>query len=130
MESVCRSYVLRRVRLAIEFSIRAVYMERTIQSPEELFEELRRYVRWLSSRKSRANNVLMMQDELEGELSLELFKGWLYYNDKGLSDGELLAVVRRMLDNRISELMRMYYRTSRLASSSNESLDDNVNVPR
>lgn len=98
-----------------------------IKSVEDLYARLERYIRWLASVKA-TDHVLLRQDELAGYLYEELVHGWLYYSKNGLSAGELLAVIRKMLDNRVSELMYRFYKTHRCAESSIADLDDVDNV--
>lgn len=98
-----------------------------IKSVEDLHARLERYIRWLASVRA-TDHILLRQDELVGYLSEELVHGWLYYSKNGLSAGELLAVVRKMLDNRVSELMYRFYKTHRMAEANIADLDDVDNV--
>lgn len=77
---------------------------------DEVHEALKKFVRYLASTK--ANGAwLMDKDELEGELFEEMVKGYQKYGH--LPKGELLAIIRKMMDNRISELTYKYYKTHR-----------------
>jgi hypothetical protein len=68
----------------------------------------------------------MDHDEIVGELYMELVKGYQYYSH--LPEGQLLAVLRRMMDNRVAELTYKYYKTHRKAAIGSLSIskqDDN-----
>ena len=81
------------------------------------------FVHYLAARNA-GDSILMEYDELVGELYLELVKGVQYYADKNLSNDQLKAVLRKILDNRISELRYRYYVTHRAAAMSALSLSD------
>lgn len=95
-----------------------------IDSMEALYDALKRHISILANAVSSPTQILMERDELIGELSFELCKGWLYYKDKELPDAELLSVVCRMLQNRIAELQVRFYYTHRKAGSSALLIDD------
>lgn len=79
----------------------------------EIYNQLERYVHWLAEKTSKQNSDadLMNYDDMVGELFLELWKGYTRYKDKPAD--ELLAILRRMMDNRISELRYRYLVTHR-----------------
>jgi len=77
----------------------------------QTYVRLVKFVYWLAGNNTNPDNVLMDFDEIVGELLLELAKGLKVYGD--LPDEELDAVIRRMMDNRISELRYKYYCTHR-----------------
>lgn len=87
-------------------------MNTEIATVEELYDRLQKFIHWVCWRRS-SEHILMRRDEIEGELYLEMVKGWLYYKDEGLSSGQLLAVMRKILDNRIGELVHKFYSTHR-----------------
>lgn len=78
---------------------------------EQTYVRLIKFAYWLAGNNANRNNVMMTFDEIVGELLLELAKGVKFYED--LPDEELDAVIRRMMDNRISELKYRYYKTHR-----------------
>lgn len=98
-------------------------MSDKFSSVEELTEALIGFVHHLASRYCNPNVVMFEYDELVGELFLELVKGWNYYNPKDLPKEQMLALVRRMLDNRIAELRHKHYGTHRGIALSNLSID-------
>ena len=77
---------------------------------EEVYEALERFVHHLALQKANGA-VLMDRDELTGELFEEMVKGYNHYGH--LPKGQLLAVIRKMMDNRIAELTYKYYLTHR-----------------
>jgi hypothetical protein len=95
-----------------------------IDSVASLYDALRQHISKLASATKSSTQVLMERDEIVGELSCELVKGWLYYKDRELPDNELLAVVCRMLQNRLAELQTMHYYTHRKAAGLSRSVDD------
>lgn len=76
-----------------------------------VMEELGKLVYYLASRYDSGDQVLMEKDEIVGELYYELAKGMEYY--KHLDKKDLLAVLKTMLSNRISELKYKYFVTHR-----------------
>ena len=79
----------------------------------DIVGELEDFIHWLASRRSSEDTIMMDHDELVGELYEELVKGFQYYEGHELSKDEMLAVIKRILDNRISELVYKYFVTSR-----------------
>jgi hypothetical protein len=77
---------------------------------DEVYEALEKFVHYLAHTKANGA-ALMDHDEISGELFEELVKGYARYGH--LPEGELLAVIRRMMDNRIAELTYKYYLTHR-----------------
>src|SRR3990167_8635608 len=73
----------------------------------EVYDDLVKFVKWLASSNHDDSNIMMDYDEIVGELMLELVKGVAHY--KHLERKKLLAVIKRMMDNRISELRYKYY---------------------
>jgi len=98
-------------------------MAEPAMSVEELYDKLNKYIHWLAAKKA-TDHVLMEREELEGELYEQLVYGWMYYRDRGLTVGELLAVIKQMLNNRISELKYRFYLTHRSAEKEMMDLDD------
>ncbi len=78
---------------------------------EETYVRLVKFAYWLAGNNQNQHSVMLSFDEIVGELLLELAKGLQHYED--LPDNELDAVIRRMMDNRISELKYRYYKTHR-----------------
>ena len=77
---------------------------------DEVYEALEKFVHYLAH--SKANGAALMDhDEISGELFEEMVKGYARYGH--LPEGQLLAVIRRMMDNRIGELTYKYYMTHR-----------------
>lgn len=80
---------------------------------EEVLEGISKFVTWLAGKSAR-DVPLMDFDEMVGELNFEVAKGIQYYNGKPMN--ELLALLRRMCDNRVSELKYKYTVTHRKAA--------------
>jgi DNA-directed RNA polymerase specialized sigma24 family protein len=78
---------------------------------EQTYVRLVKFAYWLAGNNQNQDSIMMSFDEIVGELLLELAKGLQHYED--LPDDELDAVIRRMMDNRISELKYKYYKTHR-----------------
>lgn len=80
---------------------------------EDLYAQMEKYVWWLSNRTARKypDASLMNEDDIAGELFLELWKGYVRYKSKPM--GQLQAIIRKMLDNRVSELVYRFYVTHR-----------------
>lgn len=77
---------------------------------DEVYKALERFVHHLALQK--ANGAFLMdEDEISGELFEEMVKGYARYGH--LPKGQLLAVIRKMMDNRIGELTYKYYKTHR-----------------
>jgi len=90
---------------------------------DSLYEKLDLYIHWLASRNATAH-PLMDREELRNDLLYEVIKGWKYYEEAQLPNGQLLAVIRKMLDNRISELKYKYFITGRKVEVKSECYDD------
>lgn len=80
---------------------------------EDVVDELMKLIYHIAHNKSSDATIMMSFDEIVGELSYELVKTFRYYQDKDLSDAELLAVIKRSMDNRVSELVYKYFKTHR-----------------
>jgi len=78
-----------------------------------IYGDLVKFVKWLASSNHDEKDIMMDYDEIVGELLLELVKGVAHY--KELPREKLLAVIKKMMDNRISELRYKYYLTHRKA---------------
>lgn len=78
---------------------------------DETIGNLVKFVYWLAGKNANPDNVMMSFDEIVGELFVEIVKGVDKYRD--LPQNELEAVLRRMMDNRISELKYKFYVTHR-----------------
>lgn len=77
---------------------------------DELYGHLEKFVHYLAH--SKANGAFLMDhDEISGELFEEMVKGYQRYGH--LPQNQLLKVVKRMMDNRISELTYRYHVTHR-----------------
>jgi len=86
-------------------------------------DEMMGFAQYLAARNA-GEVVLMEQDELVGEMCEEIVKGLRYYADKDLTDDQLKAVLRKMMDNRIAELRYRHYVTHRAALIGAASLCD------
>jgi len=84
-----------------------------VEEPDEMevYEELEKFIWYLAYQNQDPNNVMMEVEEIVGELMLELAKGLKFYN--GLPSGQMQAVLRKMMDNRVSELKFRYYVSGR-----------------
>lgn len=80
---------------------------------EEVLEHITKFASWLAGQSVR-DVPLMDYDEIRAELNLEIVKGIQHYDGKPMN--ELLALLRRMCDNRISELKYRYTITHRKAA--------------
>jgi len=88
---------------------------------DAVYEDLKKFVRYLAKSNGNSNNVMMAADELEGELWVEVAKGLNVYGE--LPHNELLAVLRRMIDNRLAELKYRHYITHRAAENNMVDID-------
>ena len=81
---------------------------------ERVIAGIEKFVYYLAHRNASTSVPLMDIDELVGELWLEIAKGLKRYGDKPID--ELLAILRKMCDNRVSELKYRYCVTHRKAA--------------
>ena len=90
-----------------------------------VIEDLMKFVCYLAhaNENDRGSVIGMEFDDIFQELQEELVKGLNYYRDKNLTDSQLKAVLRRILDNRIAELKYKYYVTHRKAVTVQVSID-------
>lgn len=86
-------------------------MTTTIIEPEQVISTLDGLIHWLAYTNADDNTGLMDADELVSELYEEIAKGIKHYSH--LPEAELLRVLKRMMDHRISELKYKYYMTHR-----------------
>lgn len=93
---------------------------------DEVYLELEKFVHYLAGRNANPSNTMMEYDEIVGELMLEMVKGMRAYPH--LEKDNLKAVIRRMMDNRVSELRYRFYATHRAAENKMISIDVEVNV--
>jgi len=77
----------------------------------EAFDRISKFVYYLAGRNCSNQVPLMDFDEVVGELLEEIAKGLKRYSDKPME--ELLAILRKMCDNRIAELKYKYCVTHR-----------------
>lgn len=94
---------------------------------ESLYDKLRRFIRWLSQ-KSATDHPLLQPDELEGELCYELVHGFLYYENLVSDEEEMLRIIRRMLHNRVGELVYRFHITHRKEEISTVDIDSLVGL--
>lgn len=95
---------------------------------QKIYDDIRKFVRYLAGRNADSNNIMLQSEEIEGELWVEFAKGIKRYGN--LPHDELLAVIRRMMDNRIAELRYKYYLTHRSIYNhmENEDISDIIGV--
>jgi len=94
--------------------------EDKIQSVEELYDRLHRYIWWLAHdiNKDHTLNILLQTDDLAGELFLEMVRVYRHYEDRGDLDADsLIKIVKVSLDNRIRTLIYTYHNTHRAEDS-------------
>lgn len=91
---------------------------------EKVYDELIKFVHWLAKQNEDLQNPMMWADEIVGELLIELAKGLDHYAE--LPEDELLKVLRKMMDNRISELKYKYYITHRKGHVGSVSTQDSA----
>ena len=96
----------------------------TGESDEAIYERLIKFIMMLCNQNHNPNYPMMEYDEIFGELLEELAKGLKHYKD--LPVNQKLAVIRRMLDNRISELRYKYYVTHRKQSINDVSYEQKL----
>lgn len=97
-----------------------------IESVEELYEKLRKYIHWLAYRANRKQDlhILLQPDDLAGELFCELVYVWRHYEDRDDLDADtMIRIVKVSLDNRIRELICAYHWTHRKQEYHNVSLE-------
>lgn len=86
-------------------------MEATLQESIQSLD-MEKFVYYLAHKNS--SDVIGMEfDDVVSELNEELIKGLAYYSPKNLPMEQMRALMRRMLDNRISELKYKYFVTYR-----------------
>jgi hypothetical protein len=105
---------MQRKSTAIEFSI-------VEEDDEKVLKALYRLIVKISYDAGDPNNIMMDADELFGELLEEVAKGLKAY--KNLPHEQKLAVIRRMMDNRVSELRYRYYKTHRKQHNTDLSIE-------
>ena len=88
---------------------------------QQVYDELYKFVTWLAWGSQDPDNVMLEYDELVSELLEELSKGLKAYGY--LPVGQLKAVIRKMMDNRIFELRYRYTKTHRVLGRMSVSLD-------
>lgn len=93
---------------------------------EEIYNELERFVLWMANRNGSDVDVLMESDELVGELLLEMAKGLRTYSH--LPKDQKKAVIRKMMDNRISEIRHRVFGTHRRLGLSPIRLDQETDL--
>lgn len=91
-----------------------------------VYQALYKLVMKLANDNVNDENIMMSFDEIVGELLEELAKGLRHYRD--LPFNNKLAVIRRMLDNRISELRYKYYVTHRKQHATDISIESQLDV--
>lgn len=94
---------------------------------QKAYDDVYRFVRYLASCNSDDNNVMMQANEIEGELWVEFVKAIRRYSH--LPYEQLLAVIRRMMDNRVAELRYRHYVTHRKKENGIRDVDDLVEEP-
>lgn len=94
------------------------------ESDEGVYKALLKFCYKLGHENVNDANIMMSFDEIIGELLEELVKGLRHYPD--LPYQQKLAVIRRMLDNRISELRYKYYVTHRKAHNNDLSYESDL----
>jgi len=77
---------------------------------DEVYGSLLKFVYYLAAQREHDAALLGFQ-EIKSELFEEMVKGYARYGH--LPRGQLLAVIRKMMDNRLSELTHKYYLTHR-----------------
>lgn len=80
---------------------------------EEVAEKLRKLIFHISHSKEIPEITLLDFDEIVGELSYEVVKTYRYYENRNKSDGELMLLIKRSVDNRMAELLKKYLYTHR-----------------
>ena len=93
----------------------------SVEDDEVVYKKLEKFVYYLAWSNNTPGNVMMEAEEISAELFLELAKGLKYY--KGYPQGRKLAAIRRMLDNRVSELKYRYFGTHRKAAKLSISIE-------
>jgi hypothetical protein len=76
-----------------------------------MVDRLAQFVWWLTWNNCNEDHPCMNSQDLHSELQLELIKGIQCY--PWLPEEQLMAVLKRMLDNRVAELIHRFYGTHR-----------------
>lgn len=84
---------------------------------DDIIAALQDFIYYLAHTRCTSDTLLMGFDDIVGELLLELVKTFMYYKDKNLTKGQMLAVIRKTLDNRIGELIYRYFKTHRVVGN-------------
>jgi hypothetical protein len=84
-----------------------------------VYERLEKFV-YLLAWENEGKDVLMEFEEIVGELQFEMVKGFQHYEH--LPVDELVAVIKTMLRNRVSELIYRFYLTHRQAAANSVQL--------
>jgi|WetSurMetagenome_2_1015567.scaffolds.fasta_scaffold114399_2 hypothetical protein len=94
---------------------------------ETVMEDMKLYVCNISHSKC-SETIGMEFDDLVSELNIEIIKGVRYYATKKLNFGQIKSILRRMIDNRVNELLTRHYYTYRKAYENSMSIDLNVEI--
>lgn len=94
---------------------------------QRVYDDIRKFVTYLAGCNADENNFMLQREEIEGELWVEFVKGIKRYGD--LPQEQLLAVLRRMMDNRVAELRYRFYVTHRAAENGMGDIEDMYETP-
>lgn len=93
----------------------------------DMMSKLSKFVWFLVWNNCNEDHACMNSDDLASELNLELVKGINAY--PCLPEEQLMAVLKRMLDNRVAELIHRFYGTHRKAEKVTISFEVELSCP-
>lgn len=96
-------------------------------STEEIVKDLEKFVYYVANAVC-CDAIGMELDDVVSECNMEILKGMEYYKSKKLNREQLHAVLRRMIDNRISELKYKYFLTYRKSYQNTISLNFDLEI--
>lgn len=96
-------------------------------SEETVIENMKLFVYYVAN-KSCCGTIGMEFDDIVSELNIEIIKGVRYYANKNLNFGQMKSILRRMIDNRLNELLTKHFYTYRKAYENSMSIDLNVEI--
>ena len=88
---------------------------------EQVYEDLKNLVWHMALIADNPNNPMMQADEIVGELSEEMVKGIIAYQNRPYD--EMVKIIKCMMGYRMSELRYRHYLTHRKASKDNISME-------
>ena len=92
-------------------------------------DELERFIYHLANRFADIEEVMMDRDELVAELKAEMVKGYCHYADRqDLTNDQMKAILRTILDRRVGELRYRFYKTHRVKARVSLSIEAEIEL--